>query len=797
MHNWQAKLKRGTHLSRACITLASLLLAAEIAPAMPPHHADPSQTALDDAEADGNSVVHLDLAGFFDLDTVLSPRDPPGPSGGIFDWCNTDRIHGFALVEDGWDGTAPNPQADGLPPDGIIEGVDEVEYWLGPYDGPNAIHICGREDAGVHTRIPVPPIRYREVRFLLASSVGDCDIPITAEYDTGAPQPALLLGDDWYDDGGNLRNPLEPVIDGMDRVRLDVFALEDSNDPALFSQAIALDSDRILTALVLRPGDAGTVWKNPNSTSMNIFAVNLFSYDDEGNELPVLDAIGADPAEATIFGAPVTISLTCEAHDPDESPLPLQYVWKVEDRPAGAVVAFTPSPPRQPLVTVTVDTAGSYQFTCSVSDGARFVAASVTVAVSCVNAAPQIELSLSSETTPPGTAIRADASGTYDPDEGPQPLQFLWTFRAEDDEAPIHRLELAEYWNLDAIYEPGGAPPGGGIDVYGNVFYVDGFNGSNEGDSSADGIPADGRIGPYQLAPFDGPNVLQLSPGSADLTVSVDPQVAGTRLVYLVTGGDGDSDLFLTIVYEDDTVQNAFMHCDDWFDDEPPTGLGGSLRTHLLTPVINKLDRGHPPHALGDESDPAIFKGEILLEAADRPVKEIRFHPTDPRSTWAESRCRLNLFGLWIAGGGVTIASPAAPETSITLGWTEGVYRFRLTVHDGDACTGPQSREFGVTVVAGAAAIRFKRGDANADGRMLEVTDAVFTLQYLFAAGPTPPCEDAADANDDNRPIDLGDALYILQYLFQDGPTIPPPFPECGLDETVDGLSCEAFVPCQ
>jgi hypothetical protein len=272
--------------------------------------------------------------------------------------------------------------------------------------------------------------------------------------------------------------------------------------------------------------------------------------------------------------------------------------------------------------------------------------------------------------------------------------------------------------------------------------------------------------------------VLQLGPTSADLTVTADPPVAGERLVYLVTGGSGDSDLFVTITYVDDSTQEATIHCDDWFDDDPPRGLGNVLRSGLLTPVIDKLDRIHLPSSFEDQNDAAIFTGEILLQAPARRIKEIVFHPSHRRSAWTQDRCRFNLFGLWVAAGGVTFEAPDAATTAITLGVTPGPYRFRLVVDDGDLCTGPQAEEFTVTLLDVPA---FTRGDANADGRQLELTDAVYLLQYLFANGPEPPCHDAGDANDDNRNLDLGDPLFVLQYLFRNGPRMPPPFPDCGM----------------
>ncbi len=89
----------------------------------------------------------------------------------------------------------------------------------------------------------------------------------------------------------------------------------------------------------------------------------------------------------------------------------------------------------------------------------------------------------------------------------------------------------------------------------------------------------------------------------------------------------------------------------------------------------------------------------------------------------------------------------------------------------------------------------FVRGDPNADNAV-DIADAIFTLSYLFAAGPAPSCLDAADANDDGA-VDLADGIFILQNLYASGPAIPPPNPDCGIDPTVDELGCVEYTRCQ
>ncbi len=86
---------------------------------------------------------------------------------------------------------------------------------------------------------------------------------------------------------------------------------------------------------------------------------------------------------------------------------------------------------------------------------------------------------------------------------------------------------------------------------------------------------------------------------------------------------------------------------------------------------------------------------------------------------------------------------------------------------------------------------KFCRGDANID-RQVDISDAVFLLQYLFKGGQTPWCEDAADANDDGS-LDISDPIRTLLYLFSDNPNVdilvPGPV-TIATDPTMDTLQC-------
>jgi hypothetical protein len=82
----------------------------------------------------------------------------------------------------------------------------------------------------------------------------------------------------------------------------------------------------------------------------------------------------------------------------------------------------------------------------------------------------------------------------------------------------------------------------------------------------------------------------------------------------------------------------------------------------------------------------------------------------------------------------------------------------------------------------------FRRGDADASGAV-NITDAEYTLNYLFLGGPAPSCLDAADA-DDSGDLNITDPIHTLTFLFLGGSTMPPPYSEPGDDPSPDDLDC-------
>ncbi|MFN0058982.1 MAG: dockerin type I repeat-containing protein [Planctomycetota bacterium] len=88
----------------------------------------------------------------------------------------------------------------------------------------------------------------------------------------------------------------------------------------------------------------------------------------------------------------------------------------------------------------------------------------------------------------------------------------------------------------------------------------------------------------------------------------------------------------------------------------------------------------------------------------------------------------------------------------------------------------------------------FIRGDCNVDG-IVNVADAIKITRMLFQGFPVSSCLDACDHNNDGL-VDVADVVFLVQYIFLSGALPPAPFPGCGLDSTVDGLSCLNYPVC-
>jgi immune inhibitor A len=102
-----------------------------------------------------------------------------------------------------------------------------------------------------------------------------------------------------------------------------------------------------------------------------------------------------------------------------------------------------------------------------------------------------------------------------------------------------------------------------------------------------------------------------------------------------------------------------------------------------------------------------------------------------------------------------------------------------------DDCTIPSSRDYydsstyvavwnisesDSVMYANMQVTHYTRGDANGDG-VINASDVVYLINYLFISGPAPNPIQAGDVNCDGT-INASDVVYLINYLFISGP--PP-----------------------
>jgi hypothetical protein len=140
----------------------------------------------------------------------------------------------------------------------------------------------------------------------------------------------------------------------------------------------------------------------------------------------------------------------------------------------------------------------------------------------------------------------------------------------------------------------------------------------------------------------------------------------------------------------------------------------------------------------------------------------------------------------------------------VRAGGTDLRYAFIGCIYDVRVYNYDLTQEEVQTIISGGGPTKpvFRRGDADGVDGVVNITDAIFVLSYLFQGGGEPPCLDAADA-DDEFGINISDGIFILNYLFTGGATPPAPGPDdCGEDPVPDGVSdpgldCKTYAPPQ
>lgn len=147
---------------------------------------------------------------------------------------------------------------------------------------------------------------------------------------------------------------------------------------------------------------------------------------------------------------------------------------------------------------------------------------------------------------------------------------------------------------------------------------------------------------------------------------------------------------------------------------------------------------------------------------------------------------------LWVAG----FQPHVSPDTNY-LGYFDisgdlANARFTLVVSPGSTLPGLRGNDWRISIVSFGpeGAGPFLRGNTNGDA-ILDISDPISILRFLFLGGEAFTCQAAADCNADGS-VDITDAIYSLTFLFLGGEPIPAPT-ECGISvlESDIALGCE------
>jgi hypothetical protein len=230
----------------------------------------------------------------------------------------------------------------------------------------------------------------------------------------------------------------------------------------------------------------------------------------------------------------------------------------------------------------------------------------------------------------------------------------------------------------------------------------------------------------------------------------------------------------------------------------------GNLQDGTGTIFIDDCDCGRPtiPIAMGgsffllpvETGGPNPFDSHLVIDLAMRSVSPMEYGVTGSgRYRWGGEVALAQEMDLAIEVNGQDRASLASGLVAFAEGVSFPAIDIFLDQVEPKGSLITYSVRLVAKPAAGPGSLPFRRGDSNGDG-VVDISDAVFDLMWLFFGGRAPGCLDAADANVD-RGHDLTDAVFTLDFLFQGGPAPPAPGPsDCGVPP--EPLGCESYPAC-
>jgi hypothetical protein len=135
----------------------------------------------------------------------------------------------------------------------------------------------------------------------------------------------------------------------------------------------------------------------------------------------------AGPDQNVLTGTVVSLDGS-DSNDPDNGPLPMNYLWSFDALPSGSTLIETDiTGSDQDNASFTTDVDGTYSLRLSVSDGILSSDDTVQIKSASSNVPPNANAGDDITITLGQTAV-LDGSASNDPDNGPEALSYMWQF---------------------------------------------------------------------------------------------------------------------------------------------------------------------------------------------------------------------------------------------------------------------------------------------------------------------------------------------------------------------------------
>jgi len=150
-------------------------------------------------------------------------------------------------------------------------------------------------------------------------------------------------------------------------------------------------------------------------------------------------AVAGDDQSAGL-GVAVTLD-GGDSYDPDDGPAPLAFAWSFESVPADSVLTDADiTGANDQIASFTPDAYGDYVLGLVVDDGADFSLPDL-LTVTAENTAPNADAGPDQSVTL-GEQACLDGSAGNDPDDGPMPLTYAWTFLSVPDGSALTNADI-------------------------------------------------------------------------------------------------------------------------------------------------------------------------------------------------------------------------------------------------------------------------------------------------------------------------------------------------------------------